>query len=78
MRWQGFPDGHTRDAMWPRTSRRLAARSCPGAENGIPAASRCVTRGHVNTDGGSDFPKIKLRHKFPKSSRKTRAHSNDD
>ena len=54
---QSLPDDHTRDSMCPmrrRRRRRLTTRSCPGAENGIPAAARCVTSGDVNT--GEIYP----------------------
>lgn len=61
MRWQGFPDDHARDSMCPLTSRRFTTRSCPGAENGIPAAARCVTRGDVNTDARSAFTDSKYK-----------------
>lgn len=63
MRWQGFPDGHARDSMCPLTSRRFTTRSCPGAENGIPAAARCVTRGDVNADARSALQTLNIKYK---------------
>lgn len=77
MCWQGFPDDHTRDSMCTITRRRFTTRSCPGAENGIPAAARCVTRGDVNTDAGSDLPNQKYNKKFKKLKEK-HTHSYDE